>query len=244
MLSFSEKIKNEAIDNFDNFIIQAVAPSPDEIKGIFEHNRSVEWVEPDSLLFHRPQPNRQRVPWVVLQSVQSFSDFGSRVDGKVFAVQQLLDSDWLSPPAALSYRINVEHLEENEIRWQVYYVRNEFLLQRSHFAWEPQKHFDADRQLVLEAKHGAESAESVTSTDDEELATAMAAWWQKENGEAATDANSRCLSSAAPPTAVSVFNLDADDRRRFLRSKLSVFEFLLQAHATQLASKLYAFQIC
>lgn len=42
MLSFSEKIKNEAIDSFDNFIIQAIAPSTDELKGILEHNRSVE----------------------------------------------------------------------------------------------------------------------------------------------------------------------------------------------------------
>lgn len=41
MLSFSEKIKNEAIDKFDNFIVQAVAPSGDEVKGILEHNRSV-----------------------------------------------------------------------------------------------------------------------------------------------------------------------------------------------------------
>lgn len=159
MLSFSEKIKNEAIDSFDNFIIQAIAPSTDELKGILEHNRSVEWVTGENgtqfSTLPRPQPNRQRVPWVVLQSVQSFSDFGSRVDGKVFAVQQLLDSNWVSPPAALSHRINVEHLEENEIRWQVYYVRNEFLLQRSHFAGMPQKHIDADRQLVLEAKHGA-----------------------------------------------------------------------------------------
>lgn len=54
MLSFSEKIKNEAIDSFDNFIIQAIAPSPDEIKGVFEHNRSVEWLvrmEPNFLRF-------------------------------------------------------------------------------------------------------------------------------------------------------------------------------------------------
>lgn len=39
MMSYSERIKNEAIDSFDNFIVQAILPNPDEIKGIQEHNR-------------------------------------------------------------------------------------------------------------------------------------------------------------------------------------------------------------
>ena len=43
MMSFSEKIKIEAIDSFDNFIVQAVLPNDDEIKGIHEHNRSDNW---------------------------------------------------------------------------------------------------------------------------------------------------------------------------------------------------------
>lgn len=38
-MSFSEKIKNEALDSFENFVIQALLPTDDEIKGIQEHNR-------------------------------------------------------------------------------------------------------------------------------------------------------------------------------------------------------------
>lgn len=115
------------------------------------------------------------------------------------------------------------------------------MLQRSHFAGEPQKHPDADRQLVLEAKHGAESAKSVTASDDEELAEAMAARRQEKDRKTRSDANTRCLPSATPPASVPALDLDAVVRRMFTRSKLpvSVFEFLLQA--TQLAFKLSTF---
>jgi hypothetical protein len=41
MMSFSERIRIEAIDTFDNFIVQAVAPSAAELKGIHEHNRLI-----------------------------------------------------------------------------------------------------------------------------------------------------------------------------------------------------------
>lgn len=41
LITYSEKIKNEAVDSFDNFIIQAILPSEDEIKAVHEHNRSV-----------------------------------------------------------------------------------------------------------------------------------------------------------------------------------------------------------
>lgn len=40
MAMFTERIKKDAIDSFDNFIIQAVLPEDDQIKGIVEHNRS------------------------------------------------------------------------------------------------------------------------------------------------------------------------------------------------------------
>lgn len=36
----TDKIKSEAIDSFDNFILQAVMPSDDEVAGICAHNRS------------------------------------------------------------------------------------------------------------------------------------------------------------------------------------------------------------
>lgn len=42
MAMFTEKIKKDAIDSFDNFIIQAVLPGDEEIKGIVEHNRLVQ----------------------------------------------------------------------------------------------------------------------------------------------------------------------------------------------------------
>lgn len=42
MLMYSDQIKTEAIDGFDNFIIQAIAPNADEIKAIQVHNRSDE----------------------------------------------------------------------------------------------------------------------------------------------------------------------------------------------------------
>lgn len=45
MMSFSERIKQEAIDSFDNYIMQAVAPSSEEIAGVHEHNRFVEFVQ-------------------------------------------------------------------------------------------------------------------------------------------------------------------------------------------------------
>lgn len=39
MMSFSEKLKNETIDTFDNFIVQAITPNNEEIRGVHEHNR-------------------------------------------------------------------------------------------------------------------------------------------------------------------------------------------------------------
>ena len=41
MLAFSDKIKTDAIDKFDNFIMQVVVPTSDEIEGVIEHNRFV-----------------------------------------------------------------------------------------------------------------------------------------------------------------------------------------------------------
>ncbi|CRK86659.1 CLUMA_CG000495, isoform A [Clunio marinus] len=41
MMSFSERIKCEALDSFDDFIVQAVLPRDDEVKGILEHNRQI-----------------------------------------------------------------------------------------------------------------------------------------------------------------------------------------------------------
>lgn len=40
-MSFSERIKKEAVSRFDNFIMQAVLPNDDQIIGIQEHNRFV-----------------------------------------------------------------------------------------------------------------------------------------------------------------------------------------------------------
>lgn len=118
MLSFSERIRNEAIDKFDNFIIQAIAPSNEEIKGIVEHNRSQirNFKRLARQSYFHLQPNHIRISRIILQPVQSFPGFGSRIDGEVFAVQQLLHSNWISSPTALSHRINVKHLEEDEIR--------------------------------------------------------------------------------------------------------------------------------
>lgn len=42
-MSFSEKIKSEALESFEDFVIQALLPTDDEIKGIQEHNRLDNW---------------------------------------------------------------------------------------------------------------------------------------------------------------------------------------------------------
>lgn len=39
MVSYSDKIKTEAFDNFDNFILQSVLPSDYEVEGIQKHNQ-------------------------------------------------------------------------------------------------------------------------------------------------------------------------------------------------------------
>lgn len=41
MMSISEKFKNEANDIFENFIVQVICPSNDEVNAVVEHNRSV-----------------------------------------------------------------------------------------------------------------------------------------------------------------------------------------------------------
>lgn len=134
MLLFSTKIQAQAIDNFNNFIMQAVLPSSNEIQGFLEHNRSGEKLkivpksfshlkcraQPDSnvfTVFFRPQENRRSIPRTVLQLVQSLDDSGSRVDGNVSAVRRMLIAYRVSTPVTLSYQINVDeqHVEEDQV---------------------------------------------------------------------------------------------------------------------------------
>jgi hypothetical protein len=41
LTSYTEKIQHETMEDFGNFIMQAICPTHDELKGIFEHNK---WV--------------------------------------------------------------------------------------------------------------------------------------------------------------------------------------------------------
>lgn len=93
MMSFSERIKGEAIDSFDNFIVQAILPNDDEIKGIQEHNGFVKRnlslkAFNYKIWFNFPtQSNHLWVPRSLFQPLQSFSDPGSWADGKVSYLQ-------------------------------------------------------------------------------------------------------------------------------------------------------------